>query len=121
MKRAMSVFAPILVAGSLLASCLDDSITGTRPISFSLTADLVTVTVGNEVTFSYNATGTQMQGVILDYGDGVVDSVDVTGGNVIEAGGVLMHTFTVPGAFLVRGRVETVAEVRRDSLTIQVN
>ena len=73
----------LMIVGS---ACLDDSITGTRTLTFSLSADPTSTTVGQTVTFRYEGTGTRIQGVVVDYGDGLVDSV-FTPGTVVEVGG----------------------------------
>ena len=82
-----TLFIALLIA---VSGCLDDSITGTRPLTFSFSASPTTASVGQTITFSYEGTGTLIQGVIVEYGDGAIDSV-FTPGSVIEVGGVLDH------------------------------
>ena len=106
----------LMIVGS---ACLDDSITGTRPLSLSFTADPTSASVGQTVTFRYAATGTRIQGVIVEYGDGSVDSV-FTPGTVVEVEGVLQHEYEISGTFQSVGRLETSQTFLADTVTIQV-
>jgi len=106
----------LMIVGS---ACLDDSITGTRPLSFNFTADPTSASVGQTVTFSYAATGTRIQGVIVEYGDGSADSV-FTPGTVVEVEGVLEHAYEITGTFQAVGRLETTQTFLADTVTIQV-
>ena len=107
----------LMIVGS---ACLDDSITGTRTLTFSLSADPTSTTVGQTVTFRYEGTGTRIQGVVVDYGDGSVDSV-FTPGTVVEVGGDFVHEYGASGTFQAVGRLETVQAFLSDTVTIQVN
>ena len=112
------VFAILLLACAA-ASCLDDSITGTRALTFSLTSDLTSAIVDQTITFNYAATGTSMVGVIVTYGDGVADSV-FTPGNVVEASGEFTHVWTAVEATSCR-RVRTLFGIETDEITITIN
>jgi PKD repeat protein len=107
----------LMIVGS---ACLDDSITGTRTLTFSLSADPTSTTVGQTVTFRYEGTGTRIQGVVVDYGDGSVDSV-FTPGTVVELEGNFVHEYGASGTFQAVGRLETVQAFLSDTVTIQVN
>ncbi|HIF23713.1 MAG TPA: hypothetical protein EYQ27_17825 [Gemmatimonadetes bacterium] len=107
----------LMIVGS---ACLDDSITGTRTLTFSLSADPTSTTVGQTVTFNYEGTGTRIQGVVVDYGDGSVDSV-FTPGTVVEVEGSFVHEYGTSGTFQAVGRLETVEAFLSDTVTIQVN
>lgn len=113
---AAAVAAAALVGAT--AACLDD-ISGTRPLSFSMTANVSTVTVGQTVTFSYLATGTGLRRVILDYGDGVVDTA--TYPLPLELTDQAFHSFDVTGTFTVRGEAQANAGNASQELTITVN
>ena len=112
---------PLFIALLLAVSgCLDDSITGTRPLTFSFSASPTTTSVGQTITFSYEGTGTLIQGVIVDYGDGVIDSV-FTPGSVVEVSGALDHEYEATGTFQALGRLETVETFLSETVTIQIN
>lgn len=72
-------------------------------LSINISATPTTATVGDEVTFNFDATGPILVGVTVSYGDGVVDSVATT--NVTSASGRLIHTFQTEGSFLVEATV----------------
>ena len=115
-RIAATLAAATLVGAS--AACLND-ITGTRPLSFSMTSDVTTATIGQTVTFSYLATGTGLRRVILDYGDGVVDTM--TYPLPLELTDQATHAFDSTGAFIVRGQAEANAGSVSQELTITVN
>ncbi|MCH2464935.1 MAG: hypothetical protein MK237_03405 [Gemmatimonadetes bacterium] len=58
----MAVFVLI----SLRQDCLDNNITGTKPLTLTLTAELV----GDPIQFGYGATGTGLTAIDVTYGDG---------------------------------------------------
>jgi hypothetical protein len=119
MRYRTRIFGMLLLACAT-ASCLDDNITGTRPLTFSLTSDLTSAIVDQTITFNYAATGTSMVGVIVTYGDGAADST-FTPGNVVEASGEFTHVWTAVGSYVVAGRVETLLGIEMDSITITIN
>lgn len=124
MKKAVSIFA-VLLTGAFATACLDDSITGTRPVAFTLTSSTSTAQVGDSITFSYEATGTGILGVIMNFGDGRVDSTDVAemagGSNIVEYSDQPKHAYTAGGTYEVIGRLETVNGFRSDTVEVQIN
>jgi len=112
-----TLFVALLLAAS---GCLDDNITGTRPLTFSFSASPTTTSVGQTITFSYEGTGTLIQGVIVEYGDGAIDSV-FTPGTVVEVAGVLDHKYETTGTFQALGRLETAETFLSETVTIQIN
>lgn len=117
MSRTAATLAAVAFVGTT-AACLED-ISGTRPLSFSMTADMTTATVGETVTFSYLATGTGLRRVILDYGDGVVDTM--TYPLPLELTDQVSHAFDNTGAFTVRGEAQANEGNASQELTITVN
>jgi hypothetical protein len=116
----------IKIAGSLLAmacvvasACLDDSITGTRPLSLSVTV-APSANVNELVTAQYSATGTGLFNLIVDWGDGVVDSLPLSG-IVVEISGPVEHTYAVTGSFDITGTVEARNGTISDQAAILVN
>lgn len=110
----------ILAAVAVGAGCLDDSITGTRPLAVELSVSPTSAAVGETVTASFNATGTGLQGVILDWGDGMLDSLALSG-LAVEAGQDLTHSYTVAGAYMVSARAEDQTGARTATATVQIN
>ena len=116
-RRTVTLTAVALLG--VITACLDDSITGTRPLSFDITADVTTTTVGQVVTFSFAATGTGLRLVAIDFGDGVADTTTYSG--PIEVGGQAIHAFASMGVFLVRGEALAAAGSASEEITITVN
>ena len=116
--KKLCVLAATVAAATV--ACLDDSITGTRPLDFSLTADVATATVGQDVTFLYDAQGTGLRLVRIDWGDGMADSATFSAATV-EGAGDFMHSFGLAGTFIVRGEAVTFIGTARDSVTITIN
>jgi hypothetical protein len=118
MKRPVTAFALLLAAATV--ACLDNDITGTRPLSFSLTSDVASATVGDSITFSFSATGTSIFGVLLFYGDGVVDTLATESPNTVEWTQAIKHAYEVPGDFAVIGRLETSVGTRTDTVAVVI-
>lgn len=121
--RPLPAFALGLVVVAA-AACLDDSITGARPISFTLSAPIATAQVGDSLTFEVSATGTGILGVVMSYGDGTVDSLDVAaqsgGGNIVEYFDQPRYAYTTSGTFEVIGQLVTSAGSRSDTVQVEI-
>ena len=101
--RRIAFFAALLAVGTVSTACLDDSITGTRPVTLVITAAPPTAAVGEPVTVTYSATGTGLISVVVDWGDGATDTVSL-GGLPVEAAGNLEHTYSDAGSYEITGR-----------------
>lgn len=116
---------PVAVLGLLLAAattaCLDDSITGTRPLSFELEVDRSTAEVGDSVVFTYDATGTSIFAVILAYGDGVIDTLRTGSTNQVERRESVSYAYEIAGSFEVVGRVLTSIGETSDTVDVVIN
>lgn len=116
---------PAAVLGLLLAAsttaCLDDSITGTRPLTFSLEVDRSSALVGDSLVFTYNATGTSIFAVIMNYGDGVIDTLRTGSTNQVERRESVGYAYETAGAYEVIGRVLTGIGERADTVDVQIN
>lgn len=99
-----------LLAGSfalaclVMAACLDDSITGVRPLTMTIALAVDSALVNESVLATYSATGTGMAGVIVNWGDGVVDTLALSG-TAVEVTGPADHIYTVAGTYDVEGTV----------------
>lgn len=108
-----------LLCGATMLACSSTEITGARELTFSLSADRSSVPVGDSVVFTFDATGASLRGVVLEYGDGAVDSVQAFGAQT--AGGRRAHTYQSAGTFVVMGRAEdATAEAATDEVTVTV-
>jgi hypothetical protein len=114
--RASLVLAAVVTGWG----CLDDSITGERPLTIQLTVTPATANVNDPVTAQFSATGSGLQGVIVDWGDGVVDSLVLTG-RVVEAASDLDHMYTASGSFTVTATAEDQTGSESDTQSIQIN
>ena len=116
-RRTVTFVAAALLG--VITACLDDSITGTRPLSFDLTADVTTPTAGQDVTFSFAATGTLLRSVFIDFGDGAVDTTTYVG--PVTVTGQAIHAFDSIGVFVVVGEAFGAAGSVTEEITITVN
>lgn len=116
-RRALWTAAVALAVGA--AACLDDDITGTRPLAIELTATPTTVTAGESVQFNYDASGNAITLIVMDYGDGTADSITYNG--PVIAANQLTHTYTTPATYAVTASVTALQGTTDDNVTITVN
>lgn len=118
--RTKLFFGLALAGWAAATACLDDSITGTRPLSIDITVTPATATVDEVVTVRYVVTGTGLAGVIVDWGDGVVDSVPFIG-SAVEAEGPVEHQYTAAGTYGILGTVEGLNGALTDEASVTIN
>lgn len=115
---------PVALVGLLLAAstaaCLDDSITGTRPLSFSLEVNPATAAVGDSIDFEYDASGTSIFGVVFFYGDGVSDTIFAQTSSEVERSGTIRYAYSAAGTFEVVGKVVTSIGERADTVNVEI-
>lgn len=120
MYKRLSFALLALAFGTALSACLDDSITGTRPLSMVITVDQPTALVDSTVTARYEATGTGLLGVIINWGDGVVDSLALSG-TVVTISGPADHVYTAAGSYDIVGTVQAQNGIQTSQTSIQIN
>ncbi len=119
--RRKIILAGLLVVGVFGAGCLDDSITGTRPVTLSIAAESETAAVGDPVTVSFSATGTGLISVTMDWGDGgVIDTVSL-GGQPVEAAGRVEHTYSEAGSYTITGTASASNGTASSQTTVQIS
>lgn len=75
--------------------------------------------VGEELSVRYDAVGRSLGGIVIAWGDGVVDSVATAGAQ--SASGTRFHTYELAGTFQVSARAEDSQEgVASAELTINI-
>ena len=87
-------------------------------ISVSIQANTAVATRGDTVTFTVNATGNNLFGVIIDYGDSATDQY-ATGG-ALTARVTFKHVYSAAGSFTVRATVTDAIAGERDVTTLIV-
>lgn len=97
-RRALGTAAVLAVA---LVACSEITFEGGGPATLTLTSDRASVGAGDQVTFSYDARGSILIGVIVAYGDGQADSVDLAGAQ--SASGRVFHAYQSAGSYTVVG------------------
>jgi hypothetical protein len=114
------VLALLLLVGLFGTGCLEQGFVSVGgPLSLSLSVDQAEVSEGTAHVFRVEARGQQLLGLILDYGDGQVDSVATAGAQ--SATHVEVHQFGAPGTYRVRARVEDLRGLSAsDSLDVRV-
>ncbi len=75
--------------------------------------------VGEQLAIRYDAVGRNLQGIVLTWGDGAVDSLATAGAQ--SASGTMYHAYEAAGDFLVGAKVaDSVEGVARAELTIGI-
>jgi len=101
--------------------CLDNTITGVRPLTLTLTVEPATAAVGDSITFRYAATGTDLFAIALDYGDGQTGSVPLLGGaGVVESTGFLKHAYAEAATYVATGTAIDNTGVLSREVTVQI-
>ncbi|NJD19978.1 MAG: hypothetical protein FIA95_11950 [Gemmatimonadetes bacterium] len=116
MKRSCCL--PLAVAlAAVLAACSDVTFEGGGPLTIKLIADRTTASVGQNVTFDFDATGSILDGVVVDYGDGVADTMYTSG--AMSAHGQFLHAYSAAGTY---NAVATVFDAvqGQDSATVAI-
>lgn len=93
-----------MVALGASVACSDVTFEERGPVSLALTADRTSVGPGGVVTFSYEAVGSELASVTLDFGDGSSAVVNLSGAQT--ASGRVTHAFSAPGIYVVVGTLE---------------
>ena len=104
----------IAVAISLAAGCLDNSITGVRPLTLTLTVEPAAAAVGDSITFRYAATGTDLFAITLDYGDGQTGSVPAL------RAGFLKHAYAEAATYVATGTATDNTGALSREVTVQI-
>ena len=95
-RRRRAPLVALLLGALLAVACTTDD--PFQPgVSISLTATPPRTGVGMDVVFEFRATGASLTRVVLDYGDGAVDSVEAFGAS--EASGSPTHAYAAPGTY----------------------
>jgi hypothetical protein len=112
MKRLM---LPALLLA--LGACGDFSVT-VRDTEVTLTPDRTSTPTGQNVRIRYEAQGRSLNRLIIDYGDGAVDSLGLQG--AVTATGFRDHAFQSAGTYVVSGTLQELAG-NEASATVTVN
>jgi hypothetical protein len=113
---------PWLAALAVAGCILDEE--AVVPTNMDLTVDASAKAVGEDFSFTYDAQGTALNRVVVEFGDGSHDS-DTTFFGAFQSAtmsGVMVHSYDSTGTFTVVGWVEDLA-VGADTveLTVTVN
>jgi hypothetical protein len=117
--RAIGRLLLALLVVGVAASCIDNSITGVRTARMALSVTPTTLSAGGKVAITYDAEGTGIARIVLNYGDGVADTSTFSGPVVVS--GDIEHTYAAAGTYILVGTVGATAGVASDSVTITVN
>jgi len=110
----------IAVAISLAVGCLDNSITGVRPLTLTLTVEPAAAAVGDSITFRYAATGTDLFAITLDYGDGQTGSVPALGAGAVGLTGFLKHAYAEAATYVATGTATDNTGALSREVTVQI-
>ena len=116
MRNSQLSLALLLVA---CAACGPPSL---EPLDLNLTleASPTTVTVGQEVTFTIDARGSQLLGLRMSYGDGPesFDYLGISGARTARWSN--LHAYEEPGTYIATGRVDEIGDTMSRQVTITV-
>lgn len=70
-----------------------------HPLSIKLTPDRTTAVTGQDVGFQVNATGRVLAAIVVDYDDGVADTVPTSGASSVYT--TFSHAFQQIGSYIV--------------------
>ena len=118
--RAIKLLATLLLVGTVASGCLDDSITGTRAVTLTIVVDMQSAAVGESVTVSYNATGTGIASVVIDWGDGESTPIEFVN-RPVEATGVVEHAYSAAGSYTITGTVNASNGVVTSEATVGIS
>lgn len=102
------------------AGCLDNSITGVRPLTLTLTVEPATAAVGDSITFRYTATGTDLSSIAMDYGDGETGSAPSLGAGAVGMTGFLKHAYAAAGSYVATGTAYDNTGALSREVTVQI-
>lgn len=120
MLRSRPSRALLLLAGLAAATaCLDESVTGTRAVSFSMSATPTTATVGEQVTFDVNGQGTAVVAIVVDFGDGVADTLTYPA--AVEVIDHTFHSYEAAGSYTAVGKLIASNGTRTAEVAVTVN
>jgi len=111
--------AVVLAVVATASGCLDD-VTGTRPLSISLTSDITSATTGQDVTFTFEAQGTGLSKVTIAFGDSEF-AEHTYPSSAVEAAGFSTHSYASAGVYTVVATVDASNGTLADSLSVTVN
>jgi hypothetical protein len=114
--RRVAGFLPL----SLCLACSSSSVEIGNPLTIELTVDRSTGVAGTDsFTFRYEATGKDLMGVVLAFGDGQADSLAARGAT--SAGATRTHVYDIPGSYAAFARaIESFGETLADTVLVEV-
>ena len=116
-------FGRLFLIGALLAvasGCSSSSTDVGEPLSITLTVDRTTgLAAVDTFSFHYEATGTDILGVVLDFGDGQADSLSALG--AARAGATRNHVYGSAVVFSASARVlEAFGDLLADTVVVEI-
>lgn len=100
-------------------ACIDQDITGSRPLAMTISADPATAAVGEDVTFEFVGEGTNVAAVIVAFGDGQADTLTYPA--VVEVADFTVHSYDAPGNYTAVGTVVAMNGRLSDEVMVTVN
>ena len=112
---------PLLATLAVMSCILDGPLDEARETQIILTVDAEVKGVGEDFSFTYDAQGTALNRVVVEFGDGAsqADSTFFGVFQSAEMDGVMIHAYDSTGSYTVLGWVEDLA-VGIDSVQLVV-
>lgn len=105
----------LLPFGFVLLACLGcrQSTAPLVPLQVSLESSHLTALTGDTITFTVRATGNNLVGVVMDFGDSGTDQYAM--GGALTARVTFRHPFETPGTYTVRAVVTDAVVGEKDA------
>jgi hypothetical protein len=113
--KKISRIALAAVVVMAAGACTDTTFAEGGPVSIELSADRTTARTGENVTFTFDAKGGVLSGIVVEYGDGKADTMSTSGAQTAQ--GRFIHAYAAAGTFTAVG---TAIDARQGSATDQV-
>lgn len=118
MRRRVGVWVAA-VALVVMGACREVTFEGGAPVSITLVSDRTTASIGQNITFDFDATGSILDGVIVTYGDGVADTVFTLG--AMTAHGQFLYAYAAAGTFTAVGTAhDAIQGPATDTVIVQI-
>ena len=118
-SRTLRTVVQVGVAAAL-AACSSTTTSDGGPVLVELSADQTTVVAGSKLPIDYTASGQYLSGVIIQYGDGLLDSIPLYGAQ--SASGRVQHTWDSAGTYTVRAEaIDPTQGSATDQLSVSVS
>ncbi len=124
-SRTLARAAVVLGGMAPLCGCLSSPLE-LQPLTVTLTATPLTAAVGQDIQFRYESRGSNLEGTVIDYGNGESESIAYARTsnapvNIQTQGGVFDQAYETAGTYTARATVTDLAgAVQVAEVTVEI-